>query len=88
MKYPIPHTKQLLHKIEILIGELIVPTQFLRFVVDKTTKTVTKSILILHGRKISMLDIKIKMLREQEDAGIVRATIENTETCLDLFYTI
>ena len=29
---------------EILIGELIVPTQFLRFAVDKTTKTYINNI--------------------------------------------
>ena len=64
---------------EILIGELIVPTQFMRFVVDKTTKMITKSMFTLHGRKISMLDIRTKMLREQEQAGIVRVC-EDPET--------
>ena len=63
---------------EILTRELIVPTQFLRFAVDKTTKTVTQTTFTLHGRKISLFEIMKKMLREQEQFGVIRAA-ENTE---------
>ena len=67
--------KTLLQKIEegdILIGELIVPISFTKFVVDKSTKGITETVITLHGRQISLDEIRSKLLREHMELGVTR----------------
>ena len=66
---------QLLAKIEsgeIMIGELITPIIFTKFIADKTTKIITETTVTLHGRRISLTDIRTKLLKDQEQLGVVR----------------
>ena len=64
----------LLQKIEegdILIGELIAPIRFTKYVVNKTTKAITETEVTIHGRQISLSEIRNKLLREHE-LGVTR----------------
>ena len=66
---------QLLAKIEsgeIMIGELITPIIFTKYIADKTTKRITETTVTLHGRRISLTDIRTKLLKDQEQLGVVR----------------
>ena len=65
----------LLQKIEegdILIGELIAPITFTKYVVNKTTKAITETEVTIHGRQISLSEIRSKLLREHEELGVTR----------------
>ena len=66
----------LLQKIEgdILMGELIAPVTFKKFVVNKATKVITETEITIYGRQISISEIRKKLLGEHEKLGIVRAS--------------
>ena len=73
---------QLLSKIEngeIMIGELITPIHFTKLVADKTTKIINETIVTLHGRRISLCDIRTKLLKDQEQLGVVRLTNQSED---------
>ena len=68
---------ELLGKIEnkqILIGELITPINFTKFTVDKTTKVINETTITMYGRRISLHDIRTKLLKDHEELGIMRLT--------------
>lgn len=55
-----------------MIEELITPIIFTKFIADKTTKIITETTVTLHGRRISLTDIRTKLLKDQEQLGVVR----------------
>lgn len=67
----------LLPKIEegdLLIGELIAPIRFTKFVVDKTTKAITEAKITIHGRQISYMKLEancFKSMRSSDLLGLV-----------------
>jgi hypothetical protein len=58
------------------MGELIAPVTvtFKKFVVNKSTKTITDTEITIHGRQISMSEIRSKLLGEHEKLGIIRVS--------------
>lgn len=63
---------QLLEKIEngeIMIGELITPIHFTKLVADKSTKIISETTVTLHSWRILLLDIRTKLLKDQEQLG-------------------
>ena len=52
-----------------MIGELITPIQFTKLTVDKTTKIISETAVILHGQRISLGDIQMKLHKDQEQLG-------------------
>ena len=57
---------------EILLGEEIVETCYTRFTVDKSTNSVRESTASVHARKISLMDIRKKVLDKHEKMGLLR----------------
>ena len=57
---------------EILLGEEIVETYYTRFTVEKSTKSVRESTASVHARKISLMDIRKKLLDKHEKTGLLR----------------
>jgi hypothetical protein len=57
---------------DILMGELIAPVK--KFVVNKSTKTITDTEITIHGRQISIRDIRSKLLVEYGKLGIIRVS--------------
>ena len=55
-----------------MIEELITPIIFTKFIADKTTKIITETTVTLNGRRISLTDIRTKLLKDQEQLGVVR----------------
>ena len=55
-----------------LLIELMAPIRFTKFVVDKTTKAITETEITIHGRQISLHEIRSKLLREHEELGLTR----------------
>ena len=55
-----------------MIGELITPIIFTKFIPDETTKIITETTVTLHGRRISLTDIRMELLNDQEQLGVVR----------------
>ena len=62
-----------------MIGELITPIHFTKLVADKTTKIINETIVTLHGRRISLCDIRTKLLKDQEQLGVVRLTNQSED---------
>ena len=65
---------------DILIGELIAPIIFKKFVVNKSTKTISEAEITIHGRQISLNEIRSKLLKEHEALGIVRISHQSVES--------
>ena len=59
---------------DILMGELIAPVTFKKFVVNKATKVITETEIIIPGRQISISEIRKELLGEHEKLGIVRVS--------------
>lgn len=67
---------------DILMGELIVPITFKKFVVNKSTKTITETEITIYGRQTSLSEIRNKLLGEHEKLGIVRASQHSIDSLL------
>ena len=69
---------------DILMGELIAPVTFKKFMVNKSTKTITETEIAIHGRQISRSEIRSKLLGEHEKLGIVRVSQHSMLSDTDL----
>ena len=65
---------------DILIGELIAPIVLKKFVVNKSTKTISEAEITIHGRQISLNEIRSKLLREHKALGIARISHQPAES--------
>lgn len=59
---------------EILLGEILPPVQYIKFSVDRTTHSIVETTIAVHGRKVSLHDVRSKMLKYHEKLGIVRSS--------------
>lgn len=59
---------------EILIGEILPPVQFIKFSLDKATKSIVETPVTVEGRKVPLYNIRTKVLKYHEKLGLMRIT--------------
>ena len=67
--------KKLLERInkgEIAIGKEVVPSSYQNFAVNSHTHNIQENTVHISARKVSLLDIRKKLLQKHESLGIIR----------------
>lgn len=61
------------------MGELITPIKFTKLVSDETTKIINEITVTMYEQRISLSDIRMKLLKDHEQLGIVRLTNQSKD---------
>ena len=67
------------HSGEIVNGTPVVPTTVVSFTLDKANNEIIETASTVHARKIPLLDIRKKLLRQHEKLNIIRSITPEDE---------